>query len=158
MPFNLYSVLVASLVTLLLGFAWYHPKVFGTIWIKETGITEEKAKQSNMAKIFGLTIFYSLLLAFWMPQLVIHQMGAFALAEGNMNDAALVEFFKTHGSRFIDFKHGALHGLMSGIFLALPITAINGLFEQKTWKYILVNAGYWMVVMMVMGAIIGGMS
>jgi hypothetical protein len=57
MPFNFYAVLVSALVKLLVGFVWYNPKVFGTIWMNETGMTEEKAKQSNMLKVFGLTIF-----------------------------------------------------------------------------------------------------
>lgn len=57
MPFNLIAVLVSSLVTLLVGFVWYNPKVFGTIWMQETGMTEEKAQKSNMLKVFGLTIF-----------------------------------------------------------------------------------------------------
>lgn len=154
MPFNLLAVLVSALVTLFVGFIWYNPKVFGTIWMHESGMTEEKAKQGNMLKIFGLTIFYSLLLAFWLPQLVIHQTGVMEAAGGNVNDPAYIEFMKVHGDAFRYFGHGALHGFMSGLFIALPITAINGLFEQKTWKYILVNAGYWMVSMMLMGGIL----
>ena len=49
------AVLVAALSSFVVGFVWYNPKIFGTIWMNETGMTEEKAKQGNMAKIFGLT-------------------------------------------------------------------------------------------------------
>jgi hypothetical protein len=160
MPFNFLAVLVASLVTLLVGFVWYNPKVFGTIWMNETGMTEEKAKQSNMLKIFGLTIFYSLMLAFIMPALVTHQMSALGMIGGPDFVAtakpSYAAFLADYGDAFRTFKHGALHGFTSGLFIALPITAINALFEQKSWKYILVNAGYWMVSMTIMGAIICG--
>ena len=158
MPFNFYAVLVASLVTLLVGFVWYSPKVFGNIWMKETGMTEEKAKQSNMAKLFGLTIFYSLLLSLLMPALVIHQMGALGMIGGDpaLAKPSYTAFLADYGDSFRTFKHGALHGFMSGLFLALPITAINSLFEQKSWRYILINAGYWIVSMTIMGAIICG--
>ena len=157
MPFNFYAVLVSALVTLVVGFVWYSPKVFGTIWMNETGMTEEKAKQSNMLKVFGLTIFYSFMLAFFiMPNLVVHQMGVFGLVEGDVNNPAYIEIMKTHGDAFRTFKHGALHGFFGGLCFALPITAINSLFEQKSWKYILVTAGYWMVSMTIMGAIICG--
>lgn len=158
MPFNFYAVLAASLVTLLVGFVWYSPKVFGNIWMKETGMTEEKAKQSNMIKVFGLTIFYSLLLSLLMPVLVIHQMGALGMIGGDpaLAKPSYTAFLADYGDAFRTFKHGALHGFMSGLFLALPITAINSLFEQKSWRYILINAGYWIVSMTIMGAIICG--
>ncbi len=158
MPFNFYAVLVSALVTLLVGFVWYSPKVFGTIWMNETGMTEEKAKQSNMLKVFGLTIFYSLMLSLLMPALVIHQMGALGLIGGDpaLAKPSYAAFLADYGDAFRTFKHGALHGFMSGLFLALPITAINSLFEQKSWKYILVTAGYWIVSMTIMGAIICG--
>lgn len=156
MEMNYLAILVSSLSTLLVGFVWYNPKVFGTIWMRETGMTEEKAKQGNMAKIFGLTIFYSLMLALTLPQLVNHEVGALQAAGGNANDPALLEFLKVHHGKFLSFKHGALHGIFAGIFFALPITAINALFEQKSWKYILVNAGYWIVSFAIMGAILCG--
>lgn len=158
MPFNIYAVLVSSLVTLLVGFIWYNPKVFGTAWMKETGMTEEKAQQGNMAKIFGLTIFYSLMIAFLMPALTVHQMGALGMIGGDPSLAkpSYEAFLADYGDAFRTFKHGALHGFMTGLFLALPITAINALFEHKSWKYILINAGFWIVSLTIIGAIICG--
>lgn len=158
MPFNLIAVLVASLVTLLVGFVWYNPKVFGSIWMKETGMTEEKAQKSNMLKVFGLTIFYSILLSSAVPSLVIHQMGALGMIGGpRLIDKALPSyssFMTDYGDAFRTFRHGALHGFLSGLFIILPTTAINGLFEQKSWKYILITAGYWIVSLTIMGGII----
>ncbi len=160
MPFNFYAVLVAALVTLLVGFVWYHPKVFGTIWMNETGMTEEKAKQSNLLKVFGLTIFYSFMLAFITPALVIHQMSALGMIGGPEFTAtakpSYAAFLADYGTAFRTFKHGAYHGFFSGLFIALPITTINALFEQKSWKYILVTAGFWIVSWTIMGAIICG--
>ena len=158
MPFNPYAILVASLVTLLVGFVWYNPKVFGTIWMKESGMTEEKAKQGNMLKIFGLTVFYSLILSFMVPALVIHQMGALGMIGGpdyiTSAKPSYAAFMTDYGDAFRYFKHGALHGFLSGVFLVLPIVAINGLFEQKSWKYIAINFGYWTVCLTIMGGII----
>jgi hypothetical protein len=158
MPFNFYAVLVAALSSFVVGFIWYNPKVFGTIWMKESGMTEEKAKNGNMAKIFGLTFVFSFLLAFIMPAIVIHQMGALGMVGGDPSKAlpSYTAFLADYGDAFRTFKHGALHGCMSGLFIALPIVAINGLFEQKSWRYIAVTAGYWITILTVMGAIICG--
>lgn len=158
MPFNFYAVLVAALSSFVVGFIWYNPKVFGTIWMKESGMTEEKAKNGNMAKIFGLTFVFSFLLAFIMPAIVIHQMGALGMVGGDPSKAlpSYTAFLADYGDAFRTFKHGALHGCMSGLFIALPIVAINGLFEQKSWRYIAITAGYWITILTVMGAIICG--
>lgn len=160
MAFNFYAVFAAALTTLVVGFVWYNPKVFGTIWMNESGMTEEKGKSGNMAKIFGLTFFYSLLLAFIMPALTIHQFGALGMIGGPEFIAtakpSYAAFMADYGDAFRTFKHGALHGFISGVFIALPIIAINGLFEHKSWKYIAVNSGYWILSLTIIGAIVCG--
>ena len=160
MEFKILPILIASLATFLVGFIWYNPKVFGSVWMKETGMTEEKAKKGNMIKIFGLTLIYSLMLAFALPSLVIHQMGAISMVGG----PAMIEsakptyaaFMADYVDAFRTYQHGAFHGFLAGLFIILPSVAINGLFEQKSWKYILINAGYWIVSLTIMGAIICG--
>lgn len=160
MEFNYYAVLVAALSSFVVGFIWYNPKVFGTIWMKEAGLTQEQCEKGNMAKIFGLTFVYSLMLAFIMSALVIHQMGAFGMIGGPDFVAtakpSYAAFMADYGMAFRSYHHGALHGFMAGLFIALPIISINGLFEQKTWKYMLIQAGYWTTIMTIMGAIICG--
>ena len=52
-------------------------------------------------------------------------------------------FMADYGTAHRTFGHGALHGIMSGIFVALPIIGTNALFERKGAKYILINSGYW---------------
>lgn len=160
MPFNFYAILAATFVSLVVGFIWYNPKVFGTIWMNETGMTEEKARQSNMLKVFGLTIFYSFLISLTLSSIVIHQIGALGMVGGPDNVVkalpSYAAFIADYGNAFRSFQHGALHGFFTGLFFVLPITAINSLFEQKSWKYILVTSGYWMVSLTIMGAIICG--
>lgn len=160
MEFNFLAILVAALSSFLVGFIWYNPKVFGTIWMKESGMTQEKSQQGNMLKIFGLTFVYSFMIAFMMPAIVIHQMGAMSMIGGLESIASAkpsyAAFMADYGDAFRTYKHGALHGFISGLFFALPILAINGLFEQKSWKYIAIQAGYWTLILTIMGAIICG--
>jgi len=153
---NIYAILVAAVTALVVGFVWYHPKVFGTAWMHEAGLTEDQLKTGNFAKIFGLALVFAFLLAMALPSLVIHQMGALSLVGGN---AALAKpsyeaFMFDYSEVFRTFKHGVLHGVMTGIFIALPILGTNALFERKSAKYILINSGYWIVTLAIMGGII----
>jgi hypothetical protein len=51
-------------------------------------------------------------------------------------------------------KHGITHGIVISLFFMLPILGTNALFERKSFKYILVNAGYWTICLAIMGGII----
>ena len=158
MEINFIALLVAAIVTLVVGFIWYHPKVFGTIWMKENNFTAEDLKKGNMLKIFGLTYLFSLMITMILMALTIHQSGAFGMIGGPpMLDHAkpsFTAFMTDYGTAYRTFKHGALHGFMAGLFFALPLIGINGLFERKSWKYILIHAGFWAVCLTLMGGIV----
>lgn len=157
MEFNFLALIVAALSTLVIGFIWYNPKVFGTIWMKESGLTEEKMKGANMAVIFILAIFFAFLIAIVLQFLTIHQTGAFSMiGGGGALDVKLSygAFMADYGTAFRTFKHGALHGLLTGIFFVFPLIATNALFERKSWKYTFINSGYWTVCFIIMGGII----
>lgn len=134
---NWLSFVFAALIPLLVGFIWYHPKVFGKAWMHSIGMTEEKAKQANMAVVFGVSIFMSGLMALFMLSYVNGP---------------------TQEGQFDTFGHGAFHGLGIGIVLAIPILVTNGLFEQRSWKNMLINAGYWTLCFVLMGGVLDAMN
>jgi hypothetical protein len=151
---------LAALFPLLLGFVWYNPKVFGNAWMKSAGLTEESMKGANMALIFGLTYFFSFLAALSLFSVTIHQMGLGSLlvpqAGMPVDDPQGLgkQVMALYANNYRSFKHGALHGTIMGILLALPLCGINGLFERRGWKYILINAGFWIISLAVMGGIV----
>lgn len=146
MDFNFISILVAALSTMVVGFVWYNPKVFGTIWMRESGITEDDAKKGNMVKIFGFTIFFSVLISFSLSGMVIHQFGALGMIGGpNEIPNALPSynaFMADYGDHFRTYKHGALHGFIVGLLFIFPIMGVNAMFNQTSWKLLFVTAGY----------------
>ncbi|WP_298532241.1 DUF1761 domain-containing protein [uncultured Algibacter sp.] len=157
MEINFLAVVAAAFSALVVGFIWYNPKVFGSAWMKEANMTEEKMNGANMAKIFVMAFIFAVLLAMSLMSMTIHQMGAFSLAQGELGLLPSYEaFMNDYANEFRTFKHGAFHGIIGGIFIALPILGTNALFERKSAKYILINSGYWIVTMGVMGAIICG--
>jgi hypothetical protein len=69
---------------------------------------------------------------------------------------------KTHYDAFAEatkdsfrtFKHGMLHGIITSIFLVLPIIGINALFERRGAKYIFIHVGFWAICFALMGGIL----
>jgi hypothetical protein len=156
MEINFLALLAAAVSALVVGFIWYNPNVFGKAWMNASGMTEEKMKGGNMVVIFGLTLLFAFFLSFGLQFLTIHQTGALGMVGGDATTAlpSYSAFMSDYGDAFRTFKHGALHGFMAGIFFALPIIGTNALFERKSGKYILINAGYWIVTLTIMGGIV----
>jgi hypothetical protein len=157
MEINFLAILTAAISALVVGFVWYNPKVFGNAWMQAAGMSEEQIKGGNMGKIFALALLFAFLLAFALQFLVIHQTGAYGMIGGEENDAILPSFqafMDDYGNTFRTFKHGVLHGVIAGVFIALPILGTNALFERKGAKYIIINSGYWIVTLAIMGGII----
>jgi hypothetical protein len=69
----------------------------------------------------------------------------------------LKDFMGKHGSNFRTFKHGVLHGVIGAITIALPVIGINALFERRSFEYVAIHFGYWLVTMGLMGGVICGM-
>ena len=119
MEFNIFAILVAAFSTLVVGFIWYNPKVFGNIWMRESGTTEEKMKGANMALIFGLSLFYAFLISFMLNGIVIHQNSVVSLIGGppmiETAKPSYAIFMADYKDAFRTFKHGALHGFMTAL-------------------------------------------
>lgn len=156
MEMNFIAIFVAALVPMVMGFIWYNPKVLGTIWMKEAGVTEDMMKSGNMVVIFGISIVLSILLSFFWQMVTIHELGAYGMVEGQIEAETYKAFMSEFGEKFRSFKHGFLHGFMGGLFIVFPIIATNGLFERKSWKYIFVNSFYWIFTLAIMGSILSG--
>lgn len=130
---NFFAVIAATLSTFVVGWLWYGP-LFGKAWVDAIDMTEEELQQGNMAKIFGFAFIFELIMAFNLAMFLTGSPEAAAQVNAGM---------------------GAFYGFLTGfgwIFFAL---AVNSLYEQKSWKYIFVNGGYWSVAFTIMGLIIG---
>ena len=124
---NWLAVIAASLVGFVIGFIWYGP-LFGKAWMEAVGLDEEKAQKGNMAKIFGVTFLLQLIMAY-----------------------CLAMFFGNE----IDLQQGAFYGFLTGFGWVATAIAVNALYEQKSWKYIFINGGFWIIVFTLMGLILG---
>lgn len=163
---NIIAILVAALIPMVLGFIWYNPNVFGNAWMRESGMTEEKAKQGNMFVKLGLSFVFSFLFAFVLNSLAVHDAfieGATyyemkASPDGTLSPESVqwTEYYKTNlAASNHTWQHGAFHGLLLvGLFIILPVFATNAIFEAKSFKYVAINTGYWLLCVTLMGGLL----
>jgi len=162
MEINFSIFFLSAIVPLVVGFIWYNPKTFGNAWMNAAGVTSESAKGANMFLVFGLTYLFSVFASVGLFSLVNHSSHMFSLLSDEPGFKVpssavglyLSDFMKTYGHHFHSFKHGVLHGTIGGITFALPVIAVNALFERKGFKYVAINAGFWIVCFAIMGGII----
>lgn len=159
---NVYIFFACGLIPLFVGFLWYSPKLFGNAWMRTIGKTEKDFEGGNMILIFVLSYIFGVLFAAGISGLTNHQQGVMQLFAmhpdylttgtevGDLYQSVLNKFGDTHRS----FGHGALHGAIGAILLILPPLAVNALFERHSWKYILINFGFWLVCMVLIGGVV----
>ncbi len=125
---NWLAIIVAAISAFALGAIWYSPLMFVRIWMKETGITQESAKEANMAKVFGLSFLLSLIASLFLALFIgVNAGGGF----------------------------GALAGFMAGLGWVFTFLGITYLFERRSLVHFLINAFYSIVSLTLMGFIIG---
>lgn len=161
MEMNFYILFISAIVPVIVGSIWYGP-LFGKAWMNIMGFTEESLKDTNMVKTLIICFILSFLISLALMPMVIHQMGVFSTLAGEpgfneqSGDAFVYfeNFTNTYGDRFRTFKHGAFHGALNGLFLVMPILGTIALFEKKSFKYVAINSGYWIVTLALMGGVI----
>ena len=159
---NLFAIIMAAFIPLIIGFIYYNPKVMGEAWMKASGMSEEKMQGGNMLVIFGSSLLLSFLMSFILVQMVIHQTSVYSLfqgkegmgVEGSEASLAIDEIMRLAGDNFRTFKHGALHGTFVGLFIVFPVFGTNIMFERRPFKLALINSLYWTICLALMGGVL----
>jgi Protein of unknown function (DUF1761) len=162
MGINFLAILVAALCTLPIGFIYYHKAVFGGAWMRMIGKTEAELMPKSMVLQLLVSVIFAFLIAFAEQFQVIHQMHLFslmaddptAMVPGSDANNELMGLLAKFGDKFRTFGHGAFHGVLTGVFFVLPIIGVTNLYERRSFKLTLVQSGYWIITLAVMGGII----
>jgi hypothetical protein len=126
---NYLAVLAAAISTFVLGGLWYSPMLFGKVWMGANNFTDTDLQTFSKARMFGWSFLFSLVMA--------------------LNLAMFLAGPTT------DVTWGMIAGALTGLGWVAMAIAIIGVFENRSWIYILINGGYMTVAFTVMGAIIG---
>ena len=126
---NYLAVLAAAVSTFVLGGLWYSPLMFGKAWMRANSFTDAELQAFSKARMFGWSFFFALVMALNL---------AMFLAGPTTN-----------------VTWGMAAGGLAGLGWVAMAIAIIGVFENRSWTYILINGGYMTVAFVIMGAIIG---
>ncbi|MGW8314356.1 MAG: DUF1761 domain-containing protein [Bacteroidales bacterium] len=129
MMINHWAVLVSAVFSLVLGGVWYSPVLFYKGWMKASGVTEEQVKASNPLRTY--------LIAFLLAYIMSYNLAFFL------------------GDEATDWKWGLTAGFLAGFGWAATMFTVIALFEFRSLKYILINAGYMIVYFSAIGLILG---
>jgi len=125
---NYLAIVIAAVANFGVGSIWYSKILFGDVWMRANGFSEEENENVNMGLLFAKAFVLILISAFILAM--------FIGPEGTLVTGLMAGFFVGFG------------------WVATSLGVID-LFEQRPTAHFLVNSGYHLVAFMVMGLILG---
>lgn len=131
---NLLAVLAGAVSAMIIGALWYGP-LFGSLWMRLIGTTEEAIRETmNPLKTYGLTFVAFLVVAYVLGHIVLAFEAAFAM-------------------------QGVSAGLQAGFWCWLGFVLAIGwqavAYEDKPLALYAINMGYNLLCLLAIGAILG---
>jgi len=125
---NWIGAIVAAVLAFVLGALWYSPALFGSVWQREAGLSDEQVAGGNKGLIFAVAFVWALLGSI-----------VFAMFVGPHPGPGLAI--------------GA--GFMAGLFWVAGSFAINYQFERRSTMLWLINGGYHTAQYTLYGIVLG---
>jgi len=124
-------ILAAGIASMVIGFIWFHPKVFGGAWMRLANVSPEAAERGK--RRMPIMAFFGLLAS----MLVAYVMNYFGIAWGVYDWIGALEL-----------------GFWCWAGFVAPTMVGMVLWEQKSLKLYFITSIYWLVSFMVMGVIL----
>jgi hypothetical protein len=128
LPINWLAVLVAAIIRMAVGFAWYSPPLFLKPWQAVTGVTPESMR-AGLGKAMVVDVVASLIMSFALANIIV-------------------------GANITDWLNGALAGFWVWLgFMATLLVSLWG-YENRSLKLIAINLGNNLIALVLMGALL----
>lgn len=132
---NYLAILLASIASMVLGFLWYSPLLFGNQWMKLRGFTAESLKkaQKEMGPLYGVSFVVSLVTAYVLSH-VMTLSGAY------------------FGYPKITIGLNTAFFMWIGFMMPVQLTAT--IFGSKKWALFGIDTGYQLASVIVMALVL----
>jgi hypothetical protein len=132
---NYLAIAIAAIVAWLAGAAWY--MALGKTWMAALGITPEQMAQAKNQPGAYLPFIYSFvaeLIMAWMLAGLLGHLGPLTL------------------------RGGVIAAAFCWLGFVITVMVVNNGFARRDWRLLLIDGGHWLLVLVLMGAVIGGMG
>lgn len=126
-----WPILSAGIVAAIIGFIWYHPKVFGTAWMRLANVTPEMAEQGKKK---------------------MHILASVALL-ASIVAAYVINYFSVESGVY-DVAGAVRLAVLAWVGFVAPALLGMVLWEQKPVALYLINALYWLVALVAMSVVL----
>lgn len=137
-PINYVAVVAAAVSSIVLGYLWYGP-LFGKHWMHMMGISKpsmDAAAKQAMIKNYTFMALGSLVMAYVLAHSLV---------------------FASAYTKTVGLSAGLLVGFWSWLGIVAPIKMGDQLWGRKPWMLFVIEAGYYLVSLCVMGVILAMM-
>ena len=130
---NYLAVVIAAITGFMVGGVWYGV-LFSKPWVRAAGLSEEDMKGCDAKGVptpFIIAGCADLLMAWMLAGIIAHAAGEVTIAKG------------------------LLAGGFVWLGFVLTTNSVNNAFQMKPLALTIIDAGHWLAVLLVMGAVIG---
>ncbi len=129
---NYLAVFVSGIIVMVIGGFWYSPLLFGNIWMRLSGHATkdlDKAKSKGMTKAYVINFIAALVMVYVLAHFVVY-------------------------ANALTWIEGVQLGFW--VWLGFIATSMIGLvlWDMKPFTLYVINSGYYLVVLMISGAIL----
>jgi hypothetical protein len=130
---NVWGLVLAVAVNMVIGFIWYAPQMFGSAWMKMNGLTKKDTQANRTTPMIAMLVL-AIVQAYVLRHFVVYS-GAFN---------------PTYSATSVGF----LTGLWAWIGIVAPVMGASYMFAGRRKKLLAIDAGYYLVALPIMGIIL----
>jgi hypothetical protein len=128
---SIWPIVAAALASMLIGYVWFHPRVFGALWMRLINVTPEMAARAMRERQRSTVV------ALVASMVIAYVMNYFGIAWGVYNVVGGVEL-----------------GFWCWIGFVAPTLLTQVTWEQRPFSLYLISALYWLASFIAMGVIL----
>lgn len=131
LAFSIWPLVAAGAAAVAIGYGWYHPRAFGPLWMRLSGMTPEMAERASKHRhLYALAGFATTFIVAYVVRTLLA------------------------ATTIVDIGSAVRLALYLFAGLVAPILLGSVLWEHRPLRLYLINAGYWLVVLVVMAIIV----